>query len=126
MYGVCSLTVLCLSSAQRPSHSQCDERPRTDETWLRRSAHDERPVHERMDRAVIGVAPGLRGGQLAGLPGSDRPRVEAVPVVGGGRVSGAVVVRDADGGAVTDRERGGAESEVVDLDRAALRRRAAA
>src|SRR3954451_23774663 len=126
MYGVCSLTALCSSLAQRPSiRSVTSDRAPTG-LGRAKSAHDERPVHERMDRAVVRVSPGLRGSQLAGLPGSDRPRVEAVPVVGGGRMSGAVVVRDADGGAVTDRERGGAESEVVDLDRAALRRCAAA
>src|SRR5215218_11478059 len=63
--------------------TQPDGYGETRETCAWQSAHDERPVHERVDRAVVRVAPGLRGGQLAGLPRGDRPRVEAVPVVGG-------------------------------------------
>src|SRR3954469_24357144 len=38
-------------------------------------------VHERVDRAVVGVASGRRGGHARRGPGVGRPRVEAVAVV---------------------------------------------
>src|SRR3954471_16777744 len=78
---------------------------------------DQLALHERVDRAVVGVRAGSRRADSRRRAWVHGPGVEAVAVIGRHRMRGAVVVRHLDASTALDPQGCGRELEVVDCDR---------
>src|SRR4051812_8530327 len=109
---------LPLRSMPATTSAAVERKPKGVLIRVRASPDDERPVHKGMDAAVVGVAPGLAHRDRLGRSLAQCSGVEAVPVVRGGGVCGAVMVGHGDASALLDRDAGWRELEVADLHRA--------